>query len=337
MTWATQTVRRVSRHKALTSIAAVALLAAAGAAWMARQKADLQRAVQVELREKAALQVKARADLREKSALFLDAALSLRRAGVSMQKAERDYLPRLRSAVAEADRVDPGRAEPHWRLGRLCRALMRFDEALAAQERALAFEPAYATALYERAVLGAREFATRLTALREAAIQQEGARLAQAGKLGSGVDREIQLRLPSDALLEKADGAIADLHARVAGDLAALERAAARSDLSAAQLACARGLALAYGPEPEQARAAARTQLEEALAGDPALEEAYEALAHIGGAAKEWDAVASVLARGLEVDRGYVPFWRGLGVARHRCRRWPRRSATSTRRSPWTR
>ncbi len=322
-TWATQTVRRVARYRVLAGLVAVALCGLLVAAWMAVGRAELEETIRAEAKAKLALQERVRADLREKSSLFLDAALSIRRAGVSMKKAGLDYLPRLLRAVEEAERVDPSRAEPHWHLGRLYRALMRFDQARAAQEDALRREPDYAPARYERAVLAAHAYARRIGILRDAELQREGARLSRAGMLAPGQAGELEIRISNDEDLERTDEEAAALRRILFEDVAALERVSAgdgplgTGTISAAQSKCVRGLALAYGPDAVLRRDEARTRLEEALREDPSLEEAYEALAHLGETARRWEEVARAAERGLEADRGYVPFWRVLGIARH--------------------
>jgi tetratricopeptide (TPR) repeat protein/predicted Ser/Thr protein kinase len=85
--------------------------------------------------------------LREKARVSLDAALELRRAGAIAQM--RKFLPPLEEAVREAGDT----AEANYLLGRFQRALLEDDRALETQERALAKDPAYGPARYERAVL----------------------------------------------------------------------------------------------------------------------------------------------------------------------------------------
>ncbi len=121
--------RRVRRNPAPVVIAGVLLIAA-----------GLAGARQVE-------RARALRTLRDKAKVSLDAALELRRAGAiaPMKK----FLPSLEEACRDAGES----AEADYLLGRFHRALLENDKALQYQERALAKEPRYPPAHYERAVL----------------------------------------------------------------------------------------------------------------------------------------------------------------------------------------
>ncbi|MBI3271223.1 MAG: protein kinase [Planctomycetes bacterium] len=314
-------VKWVRRRRAATAAATLCLLAAAIAgiaAWRTRGFESAQAALRARLIE----------ELRYKTELLVDTTLALRRAGASMRKAREEYVPRIERAVAEVAAAGERRAEPHYRLGRLYRALMRFPEARHAQDEALAREPDYAPSLYERAVLAARAHAERMETLREAARTEEAARLGRSGpavKVGGAPGASpIRLSIPDDAALEARDKEAVQLRAGLRTDLARLEVLAGTSTagageiLTAARLACARGLALAYGAASGEHPSRARELLEEALRGDGTLEEAYEGLARANEGAGQWDAAATMYGRGLDADRGYVPFWLGRGNARYR-------------------
>ncbi|MCC6591666.1 MAG: serine/threonine protein kinase, partial [Xanthomonadales bacterium] len=222
--WRERWLRRLMRQKLLTAVATIAILAGAGAGIGAMESARLHSRV--------------RRDLGEKSELYLDAALQLRRAGLPIARAAHVTLPRLQAIVAEADRLDPGRAEPHFHLGRFLRALMDFDGARAAQDTALARNPGLAPARYERAVLTAYAHARRLQVLRERSVHPFDAR-------GTGGTPLPTPPVQNDASLEQQDGTAQDLRARLLADLNRLAADSAASALTSARLACARGLALA--------------------------------------------------------------------------------------------
>jgi tetratricopeptide (TPR) repeat protein/predicted Ser/Thr protein kinase len=124
---------RALRRNPLPTLAAcaVAIAAAALLLWSSERHAALER-------------------VREQARISLKAALELRRAGANARM--REFLPALESACAAA----PGLAEVEHLRGRMHRALLDDDRALAFQERALAKDPGYAPALYEKLVLLAR-------------------------------------------------------------------------------------------------------------------------------------------------------------------------------------
>jgi len=266
-------------------------------------------------REQARLEAEVLQGLRTIARTNLEATLMVRRAGGRMQEAQAVFLGPLEEAARVAIERSPRTAEPHYHLGRIYRALLRPGDALREQEQALAKEPGYARARYERAVLNAEEFGRRIGALRRRWLREEGRRLTAAGALaqggGGGADeREI----PRDAELIAGEEETGKLREAIAADLAVLEEPAARAQLSPGALASARGLALLYAGREEE-RVGARKLLEDALALEPALEEAVAGLAQIETAAGDLRKAVEVYGRGLEVDRGYVPFWAGRAAA----------------------
>jgi len=99
------------------------------------------------------------AQMRETAQANLDAALALRRNGdvAGMKR----YAERTERVCAAVMGERPELAEPHYVIGRMHRARMRWADAMAAQELALAREPSYAPAAYERLVLNWRRLRDR--------------------------------------------------------------------------------------------------------------------------------------------------------------------------------
>ncbi len=284
--------RRARRHRVLVALAGAGLLAlgiAGGQAWRARQAEARQES---ERQEREKWQEEARKRLRETAGVYTEAALMLRAEGLPIDRAGERYLPRLQTAVAEAARVDPGRAEPHYHLGRFLRALLRFADAGIEQDRALAKEPDWAPARYERGLLALREYEERLRRNESAWWRRLG---ADPGRVGPGA--RPMPAFPTAQDLE--DDEARALRARAEEDLAV----AARSD--AAYGPCGEGLLLLARGRLADARA----PLERAVAEQPDREEAHEALGRVLRALPgvEPDAAARAYDAAIERDRGYVP------------------------------
>ncbi|MBI3269356.1 MAG: hypothetical protein HYZ53_10080 [Planctomycetes bacterium] len=264
-------------------------------------------------------------------------------------------LAAVRASARRAEDLDPDSPEPHYLVGRLSRALLHFDDALAEEDRALAKSPSYAPSLYERAILLCVRYTMRVSALREHWLRREGERLTSAGLLArGGLPRGALNPLPADDALAAADERAVQISRSIREDLEALVRAAGDAEtggaatptptpqpgsggavVTRAMLRCARGLYLAHVSTRDEDRRAAWELLEAAVAADPTLLEAYDGLARVElGYGKHRSAVAAY-ARGLEVDRGYVPYliararlWASgardeavLGSPREECRR----------------
>ncbi len=292
-------LRRVRRHRGVTAaamLAVVSLALAGGSTWSAR----------VERREQVRLEAEALRHLRSVAETSLDASLALRRAGLPVA-AQEPFLERVEKTAKEAAARGPASAEPHYRLGRLYRALLRFDAARAEQERALAKEPGHALARYERALLDLRRWEQRLAELRAAWVRDEGRRLAESGLLArAGLGGTKLPDPPADVALAAGDAEAASLRDRIQGDLARLEQGLP----GGAEAACLRGLVQLHGAtEAELAEGAER--VERALAADPSLEEGYEGLARSAHARGKFAEAARQYGRGIAVDAGYVPFHLG--------------------------
>jgi len=291
--------RLARRRRGLIAVAALfamLLAIAGGAAWNSRQARLAQ----------ARLQEEALGHLREIAKTNLDASLALRRAGLPLAAQER-FLVEVEKFAREAMEKGPTLAEPHYQLGRLYRAQLRFEDALAEQERALAKDPDHAPARYERALLDLRRWEHRLADLRAGWMRDEGRRLAESGQLErAGLGETVLSEPPADVELAEGDPEASRLRDRIAGDLARLEGRMPGS----AEASCLRGLVQLHARgSGEREEGAAR--VEKALAADPLLEEGYEGLARAARARSDFAEAARIYGRGLAVDAGYVPFWIG--------------------------
>lgn len=132
--------RRLRRNAMATAVGVAAALGLLGA-WIARSRIHVERDASVAL-------------LRETARLSLEAALQLREKGENAGM--RRYLPALEQAYEGARSRGARFAEIEYLMGRMHRALMDDEKALAFQAEALRADPAYGPALYERAVLRVR-------------------------------------------------------------------------------------------------------------------------------------------------------------------------------------
>jgi len=232
--------------------------------------------------------------LRKRTRTALDASLALRRAG-SMEGMER-FVAETEEACRETLRRFPDLAEPHYILGRMHRATMHEDEALAAQEQALELDPTFAPALYERIVLIASRYERRLEEL-----HQWSWRETPPGEAMAAARRRAEADESALALLE-----------RLESDLARLRRLdAAPSAIGPGEMASAEGLlAWLTGDAAE-----ARTHFQAALQEAPDLEEATFGLATVELLDGRHEASVAVWTRGVERDKGWVPFLEGRGFA----------------------
>ena len=222
----------------------------------------------------------------------LDAALDLRRAGnldgMNVQAATLDR------ACREAAAALPGSPEPDYHLGRLERARLRFGDALVRQDAALAKDPLHGPARYERIVLLARSLRDTLRDLEERALRVEGDRIASEGGLSRplpAVDRLIASSPEAQALQRRLDADVA---------------------LLSPPSACASGLqAWAAGRIDE-----ARRLLAEAMALRPVAEEAVEVAAALEAGLGRFAEAEAIWSKGIDSDRGYLPFREGRGLCR---------------------
>jgi len=289
-------IRRSPLGFGMGAVAAVALLAAA-AVWAGG----------------AAERAAARQALQEIGRESVTTALTFRRVGAADRM--RDYLPKLESAYRKVLERSPDLAEPEYLMGRMYRALMENEKALQHQERALAKDPAYAPALYERAVLNSIKYGRE---------RQQALESPQAPGPGPAPPELARRADP----VEHARPDLARLRETIVRDCVDLERVTRgtpgddpRAWVTAANVLAARGI-LAYhrGEFPEAIRT-----LQEAVKQDPLIEEAWETLGEtIGkrpilgteeklGRSLE---VEQLYTRALSIDRGYLPHLRGRARAR---------------------
>ncbi len=224
--------------------------------------------------------------LRKTAASWLDSALSLRRAGTisGMEKFADELDVACRRVITEK----PALAEPHYLLGRMHRARMRWDDAMREQEAALKLQPDHGGARYERGLLRIRLSDLRVIDLLQTHRARQAASIAgEAGRIGSYAD---------------------ELQAATAGDeeLSRLRNGAA-GDFMAARGACSDAFVAYLAGDDRTAGL-----FEAAVRDTPDAEEAYERIAEISKPVKaiEW------LSKGIDHDRGYAPFW-SMRAERH--------------------
>ncbi len=234
--------------------------------------------------------------VRDLARLSLQSALDFRRMG-SIERM-RSYLPALESACRDA----PDVAEVDYLMGRMRRALMDDEKALAHQERALGKDPAYAPALYERALLLARKYRREVRRAHEAQKALEG------GGIAAREVRQIPMRTIDQVASARAE--LAALRERAVRDFVAL-RAAAGSVGETTVLA-AKGLLAYHLGQYDEAIGA----LEEVVRREPGREEAWEFLArsaHLRLAQgpedleRRWSEAERWYSEGLSQDQGYLP------------------------------
>jgi tetratricopeptide (TPR) repeat protein len=235
------------------------------------------------------------ATLREVARLSVESALTMRRRGENA--AMRAALPPLEEVYQRAAAKAPNLAEVEYLMGRMWRAMMVYDRALACQERALGKDPAFGPAMYERAILLSRRL--RDLQFMVPARQQ----LAAAGNTSNSPVAE-SLRAESETI-----------RATIVADCEGAERLLRKGNawLKEANVLSMRGiLAFFQGRTAESA-----SLLREAIRRDPTLEEAWETMAEVVAVpvseAERRDRLGP-LARAeactteaLSHDRGYTP------------------------------
>src|SRR6185503_8282356 len=241
--------------------------------------------------------------LRELARVSVDSALQRRRLGEN--KAMLAALPPLEQVYRRAASKAPTLAEVDYLMGRMWRALMEQEPALACQEQALRKDPGFAPALYERAVLLSFK-------LRESQLTLPGRRkLVDAGN--------IAMTPAKDSL----EAEIASLRTIIIADCEALQRGLGENaGMKEANVLAVRGILASL-----QGRGAeASTLLTQALDRDPTLEEAWETLAQVAALPKSdsdvkdplelWRRAEACYTEALGHDRGYTPHLLGRSRVR---------------------
>ncbi len=251
--------------------------------------------------------------IRETANAAVEDALQLRRMGT--REGLRRLLPRLEAAYKRALTRAPELAEVEYLMGRMHRALMDDGKALKFQERALAKDPTYGPALYERVVLKSRRYgAERLKTADLSRVLDSPPRTAE----------EVPKRPPpSQEELEATSPFLRQLRGEIVRDLDALEALQSRSGIGKANLLAAWGLMAYHEDRFDDARRA----LEQAVAQDNQMEEAWQMLAesmiHLGRRSPgreekfAWFRRAEkTYGQAMALDRGYLPYIYLRGVAR---------------------
>ena len=240
--------------------------------------------------------------------MAVDGALRFRRK--AQLKDMREFLPPLQETYAEAVELAPDLPEPDYWMGRMHRALMDDRKALEYQEQALSKQASFGPALYERAILMAKQYHRRLVFLEEQALAAEGTRLAGMNVLTEGGFGGERIKLPGREELEKIDATLKKRKLTIMADLEALSRT---GDVEPSRLKCATGILMMYQKHFEDAKA----MLTEAVKLDRTLEEAYEALAQCAlelavglegeQAERMFEEAVRHTQEGEQVDQGYLP------------------------------
>jgi len=302
--WADRLLRAVRRRKTALATASVLILAALASTWLALRGARLRDAAVETMRETARVS--------------LDAALQLRRKGAGRDEL-RPYLLQLQSTYDRASAQAPDVAELDYLMGRMQRAILKDDQALRYQEAALRKDPHYAPSLYERVILLSRKYSLDVARISEVAVPKYGLELAKE-EAPPRFDFKELYRVAREKA-EKEHPELKPLRDAILSDLSQVLRTGQKE--TAARALAARGIqAFHLGSYGE-----ARKNLEDCVALDPHLEEAWETLVAAIEArcreAKTPSEVDSILrevedctTRALAHDRGYVPHWIRLANAR---------------------
>lgn len=219
----------------------------------------------------------------------LNAAIWMRRSGRVREM--RELLPEVEGACAQVMQRAPNLAEPHYHLGRMYRAMMRYEDALREQSVGVNKDPADVRCRYERGVLLVRKYGTLIEELRTTWWQRQGVNLLQEGER-DGVEAPSPTQLEDEEAREVRSRATEDF-------LAVMGRS---GDIGAGKGFCGKGL-LAYTQERYRE---AISFLEKAVSLAPELEVAYEILGEIALVRK--DAATAILwtSKGYDRDQGYL-------------------------------
>ncbi len=312
--------KKLSKRKRLVSAAAGLFVLATGlgifgvgfmrqkeAAWEeSRKKMELERK-ELERKQKEA-RIQAIRDLRYRMQIALDAALAFRRAGnlVTMK----EYVAHAETACREALDREPGFAEAHYRLGRMYRVVMENAKALEQQELALARDPDFAPALYERIVLTSWIYLDMVVDLRRKSLREQGARIFAEEQIGT----KLVLPLPDRKELVAADPETSAIERQIKEDLLHLQDLLTLQPdvIREEEILLARGL---YAWITDRLTDAEEF-LTSAIVMNPLLEGGYEALSQLEFNRQAYPESIRWRTEGLVSDRGFIPHLEGRGLAR---------------------
>ncbi|MBI2932049.1 MAG: protein kinase [Planctomycetes bacterium] len=237
--------------------------------------------------------------MRATSVTCLEATLDLRRIG---------KLDRMPENAAKLEEICQGvihempyLAEPHYLRGRMLRVQMRYKEALNEQNQALAKDPFYGPALYERIVLTAREQWCRGIKVRDPHRDVYW----PAQKQGEEI-------MDPPAELDQARSSAEVFAGQIKKDLDALAKCT--QQLREGQLLCVRGWHARVSLDLEKAR----QYFAQAVSQDPSLEEGYEGLVEmeytLSPPEQAFQRTIACLDEAIRTDRGYVPYYKARAI-----------------------
>jgi serine/threonine-protein kinase len=244
--------------------------------------------------------------MRDMARTSLSAALNLRRKGASIVEL-RPFVQTMKDAYARAKERAPRSAEVEYLMGRMRRVSIDFELAAEHQNRALAIDPEFGPALYERVILKSRSNSQLHWSSIDAARSQSPS------------------KTPPE-WLEQAQAAnprFARVRREILDDLNALERVLARGyggdgllAISQAHVTNVRGILALWSADYPKAR----EMLRQAVTEDPLLEEAWELRGwllyefssetpELAERDRRLDDARRCFDAAIEQDRGYVRLW----------------------------
>jgi serine/threonine-protein kinase len=306
----TRVYKRVRKHPLAYALSATTVLAVLAAVFitvfLSGRTASLETDRQTALTEKKQAQEKlakerdeAVALMRQAANVSLQAALQLRRSGKNQEM--RQFLMPLQSSYEAALKRAPDLAELDYLMGRMHRLLLDDARALEFQNQALKKEPGFLPALYERVVLQSKKYGG-------------DSRRAYHLLFASRGHDEPAMTIHD---VEQARPELTLLRQSILEDLKRIEAAALTkpSDAYTTSRSHAAGGIISYHTGFFQA---ALSQLHEAVAENPDLEEAWETMAAIAESQAllaemleekltHWKSAEEFCSKGVERDGGYVP------------------------------
>ncbi len=277
--------RKLSRRKAVLATTLAAVVTVVGiSAWLA---VALGRG----RTETASAEQNLVGQMRTTSDACLHAALDRRRTGDldGMRKASEQVIV----ACGRVKTALPALAEPYHRVGRILRAQMRMDEALAEQNAAIIKDSGHAAARYERIILNHARLRARVREAAEAWWVRASRRWADEGGQST-----LVRKLPSKRNLADTDAEAGRLMAALKEDLDAIAVGA----LGPGETLLLDALRCWLMRDAE----AAVARLRESLNADAGLEESYEMLAWLALEKADFAEVDRLLTEAIDRDRGYL-------------------------------